>query len=69
VSVVVLLAAFSWAVFLVGALVLFRGTRRGTIKSKGRVFQRMSEPPAFSAYASIFELFVIVPLLIGAVAT
>jgi hypothetical protein len=69
VIVVALLAAVSWAVFLFGALVLVRGIRRGTIKSKGRVFQRVSEPAAFWGYAGIFSLFLMVPLLLGAVAT
>jgi hypothetical protein len=69
VSGIVLLALVAWASFFFGAMVLYRGLRRGSIKSKGRTFDRSTEPGTFWLYAAIFAAFLLLPLLVGAVAT
>jgi hypothetical protein len=66
---VVFLALVAWCSFFFGATVLYGGIRRGSIKSKGRVFERDNEPRAFWLYSAVFAAFLLPPLLIGAVAT
>jgi hypothetical protein len=66
---IVALALFAWAAFFFGAIVLYKGIRRGSIKSKGRIFGREKEPGAFWLYAAIFAVSLLVPLLVGAMAT